>query len=504
MVSRKGVEFQVKRASGLVRLLVKNRMAAVGFALLLIFTFMALGTPLLTPYSPVETVSGTLAQPEWVMNFPDGYYFSRNILVGQDSSFLSPQSLTSEWKLGSPNGTLSALPIHASYDPTVTATGDPGGGGSVRIVNNSPISRSAVSIFQNFNFPYRGSPKNFKVSFSVLTKNGTSTQAVHVRVFIQRALDGQVFNVWDSNDTIVGNWNQQINLDSASKSDVFSIRKNLGTLDSPFDPAKIIFSSISSYTYGIEVTLGPGQSAYVDQLQLKLLGTAWGLFGTDNRGRDIWSELVYGSKVSLLVGLSAAGIGIGLGLLVGMMAGFLGKVVDQALMRFTDMMLVIPGLPLLIVLVAVLGQRLINLIIIIGFLGWMGFARIVRSQVLSLRERPYVEAARASGAGSGRIMYKHIFPNIVSLTYVNLALAVPGAILTEAALAFLGLSDPSVTSWGNMFSDVEQSQALAQFHPSPWWWVIPPGIAIALVSLSFVLVGYALDEIFNPKLRRRR
>src|SRR5437762_3267776 len=184
--------------------------------------------------------------------------------------------------------------------------------------------------------------------------------------------------------------------------------------------------------------------------------------------------------------------------------GSLESQLDLALMRFTDMMLVIPGLPLLIVLVAVLGQRLINLIIIIGFLGWVGFARIVRSQVLSLKERPYVEAARASGAGSGRIMYKHIFPNIVSLTYVNLALAVPGAILTEAALAFLGLSDPSVPSWGNMFSDVQQSQALSSFHPSPWWWVIPPGIAIALISLSFVLVGYALDEIFNPKLRRRR
>jgi peptide/nickel transport system permease protein len=150
-------------------------------------------------------------------------------------------------------------------------------------------------------------------------------------------------------------------------------------------------------------------------------------------------------------------------------------------------------------LITVLGASLINIIIIIGFLGWMGFARIVRSQVLTLKERPFVEAARAVGAGRWRIISRHVFPNIVSLTYVNLALTVPAAILTESALEFLGLGDPSVVSWGNMFEHAAFSGSL-----SIWWWVLPPGIAIALVSLSFVLIGYALDEIFNPRLRVRR
>ena len=168
-------------------------------------------------------------------------------------------------------------------------------------------------------------------------------------------------------------------------------------------------------------------------------------------------------------------------------------------MRFTDMMLVLPSLPLLLVLVAVVGPSIFNIIILIGFLGWMGFARVIRSQVLSIKERPFIEAARAAGAGTRKILTTHIFRNVVSLTYVNLALAVPAAILTEAALSFLGLGDPLSISWGQIISNAQAVNAL-----NDWWWIIPPGIGIAFVSLSFVLIGYSLDEIFNPKLRRRR
>jgi peptide/nickel transport system permease protein len=269
------------------------------------------------------------------------------------------------------------------------------------------------------------------------------------------------------------------------------------------NPAPIIFSQATSYSYGIQVTFYGRQTINIDDFRIQVLGTAYGLLGTDYSGADVLSQTVYGSRISLFVGLLSAGIGIGLGLVVGLLAGFLGKFVDEVLMRFTDMMLVIPGLPLLIVLVAVLGPNIWNIIIIIGFLGWMGFARIIRAQVLTLRERPFIEAAKASGAGPGRIIMKHVFPNIVSLTYVNLALSVPAAILTESALAFLGLSDPSVVSWGHMFENVNVSGSLSHFPPT-WWWVLPPGLGIALVSLSFILIGYALDEIFNPRLRRRR
>ncbi len=283
-------------------------------------------------------------------------------------------------------------------------------------------------------------------------------------------------------------------------------------LHTQISPADLIFSTKDSvgFAYGVSVTFTSSSSAttplvvLVDNLGLNLLGSSWGLLGTDVQGLDIFSQLVYGARVSLLVGLMSAFIGIALGLLVGLIAGYLGRFVDEVMMRFTDLLLVIPSLPLLIVLVAVLGNtlgsgRLIILILLIGFLGWMGFARVVRSQVLTLKERPFVEAAKAAGAGTFHITTRHIFPNIVGLIYVNLALAVPGAILSEAALSFLGLGDTTVMSWGKMLHDIEISGS-----QQSWWWVLPPGLAIALISLSFVMIGYALDEMFNPKLRQRR
>jgi peptide/nickel transport system permease protein len=216
-------------------------------------------------------------------------------------------------------------------------------------------------------------------------------------------------------------------------------------------------------------------------------------------GRDIFSQLVYGSRLSLYIGLLSTIIGVGLGLTVGLAAGYLGKVADEALMRFTDMLLTIPGLPLLIVLVSVLGPGLTNMVLILGFLGWMSFARLVRSQVLTLRERPFVEAAKAIGAGRTHIIIRHILPNVMSLVWITLATSVPGNIMAEAALSWLGFFDPNVMSWGRMLHDVQStSGAIAN-----WWWVLPPGLSIAAIAVAFILVGFALDEVLNPKLRRR-
>jgi len=274
------------------------------------------------------------------------------------------------------------------------------------------------------------------------------------------------------------------------------------------NPVPLIFTSMPDrYVYGVEITFADTRFAtksvetiiYVDDFGLDLYGTSFGLLGTDHQGRDLFAQLIYGTRISLYLGILVAVMSVSIGLVVGLAAGYLGKFADELLMRFNDLLLVLPGLPLLIVLVAVLGASIENLIILMGFLGWNGFARLVRSQVLSLKERPFVEAAKSVGAGTGHIIWRHILPNVMSLVYITLATSVPGAVTAEAALSWLGFYDPNRMSWGRMLFGVFEGGAVRN-----WWWVIMPGLMISLLAVSFILLGFALDDILNPKLRVRK
>jgi peptide/nickel transport system permease protein len=224
------------------------------------------------------------------------------------------------------------------------------------------------------------------------------------------------------------------------------------------------------------------------------------LLGTDDVGRDVLSELLYGSRVSLLVGLTASAISISIGGSVGILAGSFGRITDEGLMRLTDIFLIIPHLPLMLLIVALAGPSLVNIIIVIGVLAWPATARLVRSQVISIRERAFVERARAIGASESHVIWKHILPNVVPLMFANTILIVALAILTESTLSFLGLGDPLVISWGSMLHYAFSSLAMTN---GAWWYFVPPGVCIAVVVLGFTFVGYAVDEILNPKLRRR-
>jgi len=227
--------------------------------------------------------------------------------------------------------------------------------------------------------------------------------------------------------------------------------------------------------------------------------------GTDLRGNDILARTIYGARVSLTIGVVATVVSMGLGALVGLLSGFWGGWRDEALMRITDVFLVLPWLVLMIVLAAVLpgGASVGKIIMVIGITGWSSTARIVRAQVLSIKKRAFIERARAVGAGDLHIVRKHIFPNVFPLIFANSILTVALSILSESTLSFiqLGPNATQVVTWGNMLDD-----AITKAHAIEnglLLWVIVPGVCIVLVVLGFTFIGYALDEIFNPKLRKR-
>jgi peptide/nickel transport system permease protein len=222
--------------------------------------------------------------------------------------------------------------------------------------------------------------------------------------------------------------------------------------------------------------------------------------GTDEHGRSVLDLIIQGSQISLLVGFLATGISMLIGAFIGIAAGYFGSWGDVILMRFTDWFLVIPFLPLAIVLAAIIGQSLYIIALVIGITTWPSTARVVRAQVLTLKERPYVERARALGAGHRQIIGRHILPNVFPLIFANTILVVALAILTETTLSFLGLGDPFSVSWGSI---LESAFAEGAISLGAWWYLVPPGLCIVLVVLGFTMCGYAFDEILDPRLRKR-
>jgi ABC-type dipeptide/oligopeptide/nickel transport system permease subunit len=224
--------------------------------------------------------------------------------------------------------------------------------------------------------------------------------------------------------------------------------------------------------------------------------------GTNDIGQDLLSELIHGARISLTIGIVAALVSLLIGTAVGVLAGFYPRRLGRVLMRGVDLLLVLPFLPLLIVFAAYLGRSLLTTVLVIGFLSWAGAARVIRAHVLSLTERDYVLAARSMGATDAHIMIRHVLPRVMLLAIGVFVQATSGAILLEASLSFLGLGDPVQKSWGTM---LYWAQVRGAFLTPAWlWWVLPPGLLIATASLAFALMGFALEQRINPRLKNGR
>lgn len=494
---RKRFSLLMAQTIGFWKVFKKNKKGVFGLGLIFFFFLFAYFGPLLTDNHPVDDwdVGGRRVPPAWFRGIPGYTHLVPNLKPIEEIGFTDPSSLDI-WDIETND------PQAFTISHSLEGFTDGSGPGSIELaLDPDKVDGTSTSILmtKTFSWDYDNPPKRFRTSLGYKAE-GLDAVDINLKLVLVDS-EGEQYILWQKDIGSDIDWSQP-----EYKVDSYSIRvKMLFPEGVMADPAHKIFNKKGDYTFYLEASFTNLDSEssetprlFIDDLNIDLMGTSYGLLGTDQWGRDVYSQLAHGAKISLFVGLLSAFISVSIGLVVGLFAGFMGGMVDEVSMRFADMLLVIPGLPLLLVLIAILGQSITNIILVISLLGWMGFSRTVRSQVLSLKERTFIEAARAAGGSTVHITLKHVLPNVMGLVYVSLATSVPGAITAEASLSFLGLGDPSTMSWGQMLHDIVYYAAIKELY-----WVIPPGLSIALLAVSFVMIGFSLDEILNPRLRDR-
>lgn len=355
------------------------------------------------------------------------------------------------------------------------------------------------------NFDYDSYPNDFMVMYSA--KYGGIQPAIQVDVLRP---DGNEFQVYFASFPSPQNESNEFSARIFSTdtliADSLAGYSNLFayTVD-PTRPQVMIFSDteenkVLKGTYVFRNTFylfGPNDTV-VDSGVI-LGGKVYGIMGTDDLRHDLAIGILWGAPVALFIGLTVSVAAVLIGLLYGIVAGYKGNRTDEGLMRINDVFYSLPTLPLLVILSVTIGR---SIFLITGFLvifGWVGMAKISRSLALQIRSLQYIEAAKLMGQSDSKIIFKHIIPQLLPLTFASIAIAVPSAILGEAALSFLGLGDPSIPTWGQILHDANSAGAVSR---GLWWWIMPPGLMIAITGLAFVLIGNALDKIVNVRSRR--
>lgn len=409
-------------------------------------------------------------------------------MILTSSSPLSPTS-------SSPKSSLSTLAKDDQNMATVSEAQDHG----IKVTTHS------------YKTDYRSivSPTDFMITYSL--SKGEVPPAIEVEV---TRPDGTIFEVYFDSimSTTIGSINnitsgRLFSTDDAIHQKLLNYLNMYNYSQDPKRPQLMLFSELTKnsilkgeYIFNVKFYLFNDKDKIIET-KLILGGKRFGIIGTDEMRRDLAIGLLWGTPIALFIGLSVSSISILIGLVYGVISGYKGRRIDEGLMRINDIFYSLPTLPLLIILSIIVGRNIFIIVLFLIFFGWMGTAKISRSLALQIKNFQYIEAAKMMGQSEIKIIFKHIIPQLLPLTFASIAISVPGAILAEASLSFIGLGDPSVPTWGQILHEAHLASAASR---GLWWWLIPPGMLIALTGLAFVLIGNTFESIFNPKMKKQR
>lgn len=371
----------------------------------------------------------------------------------------------------------------------------------VRTQTNEEIS--FVSHQFNVNYDYDDFPSDFIYEFTAKYSGSPLLQMSVVRP------DGNVIKILSAS---LPNTKDFVSHNEKIFSTDEAIKKNLSLQSDLFDftikdasAEDIIFSKSSEHSvlkgdYVFLINLyGVENENSIEDSTLIVGGKAFGIMGTDELRRDLAIGILWGTPLALFIGISVAVVSVFTGLIYGVYAGYKGKFTDESMMRFNDIIYALPALPFLIILAVTISNSIFLMIGFLTIFGWVGIAKVSRSMALQIKTKGYVEASKMMGQKNSKVIFKHIIPQLLPYAFASIAISVPAAITTEAGLSFLGLGDPSFPTWGQILHDANTYGAAAR---GLWWWIVPPGLMIAITGLAFVFLGNALDSIVNPKLKR--
>jgi len=508
-----------------------NKVGFLGLIIILCFIAMAISAPALTPYKPISQLyrapklAVPYALPAWVKVFPPYADFNPTLTITTDLE----KATVIDW-----GGPIEVDMENLTFRFNATEK------------NRSIKAWVVIDLRKNFSYQYMYPPQlTMHVSYEMYFINRTQ---VNTYFIIKNYTANPAYEEHFKNPTRAEMWINRylpepspvgnktvrnLNVNSFTgllKTDtapvMWSLYKSdvLRRTEGIPDPAEIIFSQKGVYGLQVKIEFENPRKVnettnmplfdpetwkpiyettyaelYLKEVRLTIWGRYHGILGTDFGGNDAWTELVYGARISLMVGVLAAVLATTLGILYGVISGYVGGFVDEFLMRIVDILLCIPVLPILLVLTRYYSPSIYFVVVLIAIFGWQGLSRVIRSKVLSLKEMAFIESARASGASDMYLMFRHLIPNVLPIAMAAMVLAVPGAIITEAALSFLGFGDPNAPTWGRILYHAYQLGGL-----KAWWVWVPPGLAITILCVGFVFIGHAVDEIVNPRLRRRR